>query len=42
LAEKIGARQNHISEIEQGKRAIGKVLAKSLAKVFNTNYKVFL
>ena len=42
LAEKIGAKQNHISEMESGKRAIGKSMAKKLSNVFNTSYKVFL
>lgn len=42
LAKKIGAKQNHISEMESGKRAIGKAVAKKLAEVFNTSYKVFL
>jgi len=42
LAEKIGAKQNHISEMESGKRAIGKAIAKKLAEVFSTSYKVFL
>lgn len=42
LAKKIGARQNHISEIENGRRPIGKQLAQKLAGVFHTSYKVFL
>lgn len=42
LADKIGAKQNHISEMESGKRTIGKAIAKKLAEVFNTSYKVFL
>jgi plasmid maintenance system antidote protein VapI len=32
----------HISEMERGKRPIGKDMAKRLAKVFKVNYKVFL
>jgi DNA-binding XRE family transcriptional regulator len=42
LAEKIGSQQNHISEMEKGKRAIGKAIAKKLGEVFNTSYRVFL
>jgi len=42
LAEKIGAKPHHISEMENGKRAIGKSMAKRLAEVLNTGYKVFL
>ena len=34
--------QRHISEMENGKRPIGKDTAKKLAKALNTNYKVFL
>jgi hypothetical protein len=34
--------QRHISEMEDGKRPIGKEIAKRLAKALNTNYKVFL
>jgi len=42
LAEKLGVRQSNISEIESGKRPIGKRLACKLAAVFHTGYKVFL
>lgn len=42
LAEKIGVKRHHISEMENGKRPIGKEMAKRLAKALNTNYKVFL
>lgn len=42
VAEEIGAKQNHISEMESGKRTIGKAIAKKLAVLFNTSYKVFL
>ncbi len=42
LAEKVGARQSHISEIESGRRPIGKQLAHKLAAVFHTSYKLFL
>ena len=42
LAEKIGIKPHHISEMENSKRAIGKNMAKRLARVLNTGYKVFL
>lgn len=42
LAEKIGVKPHHISEMEKGKRSIGKDMAKRLAKALNTGYKVFL
>lgn len=42
LAKELGIRQSHISEMENGKRPIGKVMAKRLAKVFKTDYRVFL
>jgi len=42
LAELIGIPQRHISEMENGKRPIGKEMAKRLGKVLNISYKVFL
>lgn len=42
LADMIGARPSHISEMENGKRPIGKEVAKRLAKALRTDYKVFL
>ncbi len=42
LAEKTGIKQHHISEMENGKRPIGKKNAKILAKVFKTDYRIFL
>ena len=42
LAEKIGVPQTDISQIENGKRPIGKKMAERLAKVFNSDYRVFL
>ena len=42
LAAKIGVKPHHISEMEKGKRSIGKDMAKRLAKALNTGYKVFL
>lgn len=42
LAEKIGLRPHHISEMEHGKRVIGKEMARRLAKALNTSYKMFL
>jgi len=42
LGEIIGAKPSHISEMENGKRPIGKDMAKRLAKALKTSYKVFL
>lgn len=37
-----GISQRHISEMESGKRTIGKETARKLAKALNTDYRVFL
>lgn len=42
LAELTGIPQRHISEMENGKRPIGKERAKVLAKALNTDYRLFL
>ncbi len=42
LADAIGVRPHHISEMEHGKRSIGKDMSHRLAEVLNVNYKVFL
>ena len=42
LARMTGIPQRHISEMEHGKRAIGKERAKKLAEVLNIDYHVFL
>ncbi len=42
LAEKLGIKPHHISEMEHGKRPIGKAMAKRLAEVLNVDYRVFL
>ena len=42
LAEKIGVKTHHISEMERGKRPIGKNMAHRLAKIFDVDYRVFL
>jgi plasmid maintenance system antidote protein VapI len=42
LAEMLGIHPHHISEIEHGKRPIGKKLAHRLAKIFKTDYRIFL
>jgi DNA-binding XRE family transcriptional regulator len=42
LAEKIGVRPHHISEMEHGKRVIGKAMAQKMATVLNASYKMFL
>ncbi len=42
LAERVGIPQRHISEMENGKRPIGKEMAKRLGAALNVGYKVFL
>ncbi len=42
LSEMTGIPQRHISEMENGKRPIGKETAKRLGKALNASYKVFL
>jgi len=42
LAELTGIPQRHISEMENGKRVIGKELAKVLAAALNADYRMFL
>lgn len=43
LAAKLGdVRQHHLSEMENGKRPIGKDMAKRLAAVLKSDYRVFL
>ena len=42
VADALGVSQNHISEMENGKRTIGRVMALRLAKLFNTDYRKFL
>ena len=42
LSEITGIPQGHISEMENGRRSIGKEIAKKLGKALNVNYRVFL
>ena len=42
LSELTGIPQSHISEMENGKRPIGKKRAKILAKALKVGYKIFL
>lgn len=42
LSELTGIPQRHISEMENGKRSIGKETARRLGKALNVGYKVFL
>ncbi len=42
LAELTGIAQHHISEMENGKRPIGKETARKLAAALNMDYRVFL
>jgi DNA-binding XRE family transcriptional regulator len=38
----LGIPQGNISQMERGKRPIGKQLAKKLAELFHTDYRLFL
>ena len=42
LGEMLGIAQYHISRMEHGKRPIGKQIAKRLASLFKTDYRIFL
>lgn len=42
LGKAVGIGKSNISEMERGKRPIGKAMAKRLAKALGTSYKVFL
>lgn len=42
LAEESGVTQNEISNIENGKRTVGKKIAKQLAQVLNFDYRLLL
>ena len=42
LAEKLGVKQHHLSEMENNKRAVGKVLAKRIADILNFDYRKLL
>jgi DNA-binding XRE family transcriptional regulator len=41
LADKLGIRQHHLSEIENNKRPLGKELAKKIAVTLKCDYKQF-
>ncbi len=42
LADAVGAQPYHISEMEHGKRSIGKDMAQRVAKILDMNYRMFL
>lgn len=42
LAKKIGVLPHHISEMEHGKRPVGKKMAQKFGEIFNVDYRVFL
>ena len=42
LARKLGVTQGDLSKMEKGKRPVGKEMARRLAKVLNTDYRVFI
>jgi plasmid maintenance system antidote protein VapI len=42
LAKKLAIHQHHLSEMENGKRPIGKEMAKKLGEALNANWRVFI
>jgi ribosome-binding protein aMBF1 (putative translation factor) len=42
LAQKLGIPQSNVSEMENGKRPIGKNMARRLSRILKINYRVFL
>lgn len=42
LAEKLGIAQYNLSKMENGERPVGKNMAMKLAKIFNSDYRIFL
>ncbi len=42
FAKKINVTQANLSNMENGRRSIGKIIAKRIEKVFGTNYRYFL
>jgi len=42
MGELLGIPQGNISQMERGKRPIGKQIAKRLADLFHTDYHLFL
>lgn len=42
LGELLGIAQTNISQMERGKRSVGKALAKKFANFFKTDYHLFL
>ncbi len=41
LAKKLGISVSRLSDIECGKRSVDKIMARQLADIFNTDYRVF-
>lgn len=42
FAKKLGISQYNLSKMENGKRPIGKIIAKRIEKIFGANYRYFL
>ncbi len=42
FAKKINITQANLSAMENGRRSIGKIIAKRIQKIFGTNYRYFL
>lgn len=42
LADRLGIRQSHLSEMENGRRPIGRTMARRLGEVLACDYRMFL
>lgn len=42
MADRLGVRQNHLSEMERGRRPITVDMAKRIADKFGTSYRIFV
>ena len=42
FAKKLNISQTNLSAMENGRRTIGKELAKKIAEIFKVNYRIFL
>jgi predicted transcriptional regulator len=42
LAQQLGITQSDLSKMENGRRSIGKVMAKRLAEILKVDYRIFL
>lgn len=42
FSERIGVTQSNLSNMENGRRPVGKIVAKRIEKIFNVDYRYFL